>query len=101
MPIMADALQPCGMLALQSQYLDPAHDSLVADARHSSGCTQCSCVNAHAGHLENLFHHSGSTPLRWQSFSERSGPRPPDKAAEAGSLVHEYNEYCAGLLQHL
>lgn len=71
---------------------------------HSMRCiTMSECDNSCmcTGHLENLFHHSGSTPLRWQSFSEKSGPRPPEKAAEAGSLVHEYHEYCAGLLQHL
>ncbi|KAK9867753.1 hypothetical protein WJX84_002654 [Apatococcus fuscideae] len=54
-----------------------------------------------AGQLDNLFHHSGNTPLRWQSFSEKSGPRPPEKALEVDSLEHEYHEYCAGLLHHL
>ncbi|KAK9863395.1 hypothetical protein WJX84_011255 [Apatococcus fuscideae] len=94
----AGTLRGCVLLLRKLRLPDAA--MAFAQAASEAGFSNPAAASD-AGHLENLFHHSGSTPLRWQSFSEKSGPRPPEKAAEAGSLIHEYNEYCAGLLKHL
>lgn len=53
-----------------------------------------------AGYSENLFHHTGSTPLRRPSFEDRTRTN-ASAQSETNSLESEYTQFICSLMQQL